>query len=131
MSRMAGISVRQCMTPSPVSITVDQTIADAGEVMRKHAIRHLPVLKGGKIVGMLTERDLRLIEILEDLDPKMIVAADAMGDVYAIPPETPLATVVAHMERERLDAAVIVDGEQVVGVFTTTDACRALRERLE
>ena len=49
------------MTPFPYSIDVDAPLAAAHQLMREHAFRHLPVTEGGALVGMLSDRDIKLI----------------------------------------------------------------------
>src|SRR5690348_14115523 len=58
-------TIQKYMTTAPHSIGVDQTLAQAHIFLKKHEIRHLPVLSGGALVGMLTDRDLSLIETLQ------------------------------------------------------------------
>ena len=119
--------VRDYMTPSPRTIRPRQTLAEAHRVMRRNKIRHLPVLDRGKLVGIVSQRDLALIESLPDVDPREVPVEDAMvGDVYVVAPATPLGDVAGEMARRKLGAAVVADGRRVVGVFTATDACRAL-----
>ena len=118
------------MTESPHSIGHDQPLAIAHELMRKHKIRHLPVLDAGKLVGIVTDRDLHLIETLKDVDPKKVLVEEAMtSDVYATTPEAPLHEVAAAMAERKLGCAVVLDPHhKVIGVFTTTDALRAVAE---
>ena len=51
-------TVRECMSPSPVTVNGNRPLALAQSLMREHGIRHLPVLEGGKVVGLLSERDV-------------------------------------------------------------------------
>lgn len=121
-------SVKHHMTPSPHSIGPDQPLSLAHKIMREHNIRHLPVLAAGKLVGVVTNRDLHLIETLRDVDPDKVTAEEAMSQtVYAVPIDTPLDEVADEMAEHKYGSAVIVDERgKVVGVFTTVDACRAL-----
>jgi acetoin utilization protein AcuB len=99
--------------------------------MREHAIRHLPVLHGGKLVGLITERDLRLVESLAGVDPTKVKVEDAMSTgIYSVGPDSPLDEVVATMAEHKYGSAVVMHNEKVVGIFTTVDACRALAELL-
>jgi len=125
-------TIQKYMTTSPHSIGVEQTLAKAHAMMREHSIRHLPVLHGGKLLGMLTERDLRLVESLAGVDPTTVKVEDAMSTVvYSIGPETPLDVVVATMGEHKYGSAVIMQNDKVVGIFTTVDVCRALAELLQ
>jgi acetoin utilization protein AcuB len=115
------------MTASPHSIGRDQPLTIAHHRMREHRIRHLPVLDGGALVGVLTERDVALVTSMKEVDPALATVEDAMAaDVYAVPPEAPLDEVARAMAEHRYGSAVVVSRDKVVGVFTTVDACRAL-----
>jgi acetoin utilization protein AcuB len=120
-------SIEEYMTPSPHSIGEEQTLARAKTVMVEHGIRHLPVLHGGRLVGMVTERDVNLVETLDDVDPRLVTVSDAMStSVYAVTPDTPLEQVASEMADHKYGSAIVMRGHEVAGIFTTVDACRAL-----
>jgi acetoin utilization protein AcuB len=120
------------MTTSPHSIGVEQPLSRAHAVMREHAIRHLPVLHGGKLVGLITERDLRLVESLAGVDPTKVKVEEAMSTtVYSVKPDAALDEVVSTMGEHKYGSAVVMQNEKVVGIFTTVDVCRALAELLQ
>lgn len=124
--------IQKFMTVAPHSIGVDQTLAYAHGVMREHAIRHLPVLSGGQLVGMLTDRDLGLVESLRDVDPKTVKVEDAMSTiVYSVSPDAPLNDVVREMASHKYGSAVVMQNNKVVGIFTTVDVCKAFADLLE
>src|SRR4051812_11183507 len=84
--------IRKYMTPSPHTLGVEQTLAVASQVMRRHGVRHLPVLRAGTLVGVVSDRDLAALESLRDVDPARVTVEDAMTQSpYAVPPETPLS----------------------------------------
>jgi acetoin utilization protein AcuB len=123
--------IRKFMTTAPHTIGFDQTMALAHDVMRRHKIRHLPVLSGERLVGVLSDGDLNLIETLRDVDPKKVIVEEAMSDnVYAVSPESPVDEVVKEMARHKYGSAIVVDNHKVVGVFTSVDACQAFAEML-
>jgi len=123
--------LQKFMTTSPHSIGKDQTLERAHEVMRTQRIRHLPVLEGGKLVGIVTERDLHLVETLRDVDASKVTVEDAMStQVYAVEPETALDVVAETMAEHKYGSAVVIQNDKVVGIFTTNDACRALADLL-
>jgi acetoin utilization protein AcuB len=124
--------IEEYMTRSPHSIGEEQTLARAKTVMQEHDIRHLPVLHGGRLVGMVTDRDVNLVETLDDVDPRLVTVSDAMSTaVYAVTPETPLQQVAAEMADRKYGSAIVMRGHEVIGIFTTVDACRALAMLLE
>lgn len=124
-------TVQAFMTPHPHSVGRDQPLARAHAFLREHKIRHLPVLDGGKLVGVLTDRDLHLIETLRDVDPQLLLVDEAMStEVFAVGPDAQLDQVASAMAEHKYGCAVVLHNEQVVGIFTTVDVCRALAELL-
>jgi acetoin utilization protein AcuB len=122
-------TVREYMTPSPFTIGADQMLTVANEIMRAHRIRHLPVLRGGKLVGILSQRDVQLIASLPSVHIEEVPVEDAMSDnVYAVEPETPLEEVAAVMAAHKYGTALVVDKGHLKGVFTTVDALHALAD---
>jgi acetoin utilization protein AcuB len=123
--------IKAYMTTTPHTIGADQTMARAHDVMREHRLRHLPVLAGGRLVGVLSDRDLNMVETLRDVDPQTVRVEEAMTpDVYVVTPEAPLDEVVRDMADHKYGSAVVVDHARVVGIFTTVDACRAFADTL-
>jgi len=122
--------VYSCMTPAPLTIGRDQTLATAHDLMHKHDIRHLPVLDGGVLVGIVTDRDLHLVESLAGTDPKSTLVEEAMTpDPYIVAADTPLRDVAKQMVDHKYGCAVVVDRGHVAGIFTTIDALRLLLTR--
>jgi acetoin utilization protein AcuB len=102
-------------------------MAEAHQIMRDHGVRHLPVMQAGLLSGIVSARDLALVESLPDVDPRKIAVEEAMSeDVYSVSPDTSLRVVTAEMAERKLGSAVVVQDGKVIGVFTVTDACRAL-----
>jgi acetoin utilization protein AcuB len=125
-------TVRQHMTSSPRTISPASSLATAHRLMRSSGIRHLPVLDHGKVVGIVSARDLLLLESLPNVSPGEAHVYEAMvRDVFTVAPETPLGEVVETMIDRKLGSAVVVEGEHVVGVLTTIDALTALHGMLE
>ena len=119
------------MTRSPHVIGMEQPLSAAHALMRTKRIRHLPVLHGGKLVGLISLRDVHLVETLPDIDPAEVLVEDAMSqDVYSVRPDASLRAVGREMARRKLGSAVVIEGRKVVGIFTTIDALRALDRAL-
>jgi acetoin utilization protein AcuB len=105
----------------------EQTMLMAHRLMRQAKVHHLPVLRQGKLVGILSDRDLNLVESLSTVDPKVVTVSDAMNtDPYVVAPTTSLAEVVVTMTEQKYGAAVVCDNHKVVGIFTAVDALVAL-----
>jgi acetoin utilization protein AcuB len=125
-------TVRQYMSIVPHTIGRTRSLAAAHRMLKEHRVRHLPVLDGGTIVGLLSERDLLLVEALPGVNPTDVRVEEAMvEDVFTVLPDAPLGEVVEAMIEKKLGSAVVVEGEHVVGVFTTIDAMQALHELLQ
>lgn len=124
--------VSRFMTTTPVSIQSDATLVDAQKLMNEHSIRHLPVMDGEKLLGILTDRDINFVESFPDVDPHQVIVGRSMqGTPYTVSPETPLDEVALTMAEQRYGSAVVVQNGHVVGIFTTVDVCRCLSELLE
>jgi CBS domain-containing protein len=121
------LAIQDVMTPQPVTIGRTETLATAHELMRNNEVRHLPVLEHGELVGVVTQRDLYLLESLAGIDRAEDCVDDAMtGDAYAVAPDAPLDEVTAQMATRKVGCAVVSERGRVIGIFTPTDALRVL-----
>lgn len=123
--------VEKVMTTMPHTIGKDIPLAKALDMMRIHRIRHLPVQEGGKLVGVLTDRDLKLATSFTGADELSV--EDAMTpDPYSVPPQTPLDHVTGTMAEFKYGCAIIQqENGKVVGIFTATDALRFLTDDMK
>jgi acetoin utilization protein AcuB len=129
--KLRAPTLRSYMTASPHTVGCDQPLFRAEAIMREHKIRHLPVLEGGQLVGMLSERDVRLVRALHPIEPEEWVVEDAMSnEPYQVSPDEPLDRVAATMAERGYGAAVVAEGGKIVGIFTAIDGLRALSEIL-
>ena len=120
------------MTRSPHTIGHHRTVADAQKLLIEHGGRHLPVLDGGKLGGIVTDRDLSLVESLKGLDANVTKVSEAMSvDVFTVSQRAAVRQVAKEMSDHKYGSAVVMEGDRVVGVFTTVDALRALSLILE
>jgi len=124
-----SVTVDQAMSKAPFCIQRTDSIQKAHFLMLTKGLRHLPVLDGQRLVGVVSERDLYLVESLRGIDKgKEPVSAAMSAPVFATQPSTPLREVVHEMRRQRYGSTVVLDGERVVGIFTRNDALRVLDE---
>jgi acetoin utilization protein AcuB len=129
---MPDLTIDGFMTHAPHTIGQNQTLAAAHRIMKKHHIRHLPVLAGGRLVGIASQRDLHFVETLRDVDPEKVEVSEAMTkEAFTIGPRESVRKVAAEMATHKYGCAVVMDKEHVIGVFTTIDALRALSALLE
>lgn len=117
------------MTPYPSVASDKMTIREASEFMEENKIRHLPVLKLGKVIGIISERDLKQAEIL--CDAMQLYVSDVMTpNPYCVKLGTPLFEVARHMAEKKYGCTVVLNGTSVVGIFTATDGMRVLGDLL-
>jgi acetoin utilization protein AcuB len=96
-------------------------------MMNKYRIRHLPVLEGGELVGIVSQRDLYFVETLGDTPPAEIRVEEAMTtDVFVTSRDASLADVVRTMIKRKLGCAVVTRAGNVIGVFSAIDGLKAL-----
>jgi acetoin utilization protein AcuB len=101
-------------------------------MMAELRVRHLPVLDGGKLVGILTDRDVRLVESFRDVDPEKVSVQEAYTpDPFVTSPNTPLNQVCMEMAAHKFGCALIVDNHKLVGIFTWVDALKAMDHLME
>lgn len=101
--------------------------------MGEHVIRHLPVVRDGVVVGVVSDRDVGIIESLGTTPASRVRVFEAMTPVpYAVGAQTSLLEVVRQMERHKYGCAIVTDDEGRVplGIFTTTDALALLADLL-
>jgi len=122
--------IQKFMTTQPHSIGADQPIDKAISMMKEHGFRHLPVQTGGKLVGVLTDRDLKLASSFDGAGDFKV--EDVMiPDPYCVTPDAALIDVVTHMAEKKYGCALIEqENGKLVGIFTLTDALIVLHKIL-
>ncbi len=130
---MKDATVKWVMTPFPYSIAVSSSVADARAMMVEHKIRHLPVTEGPNLRGIVTDRDLKFLmgPNISAPEAALITVRDAfIDDCYTVDMSTPLVAVLKTMAKRQIGAAVVTSQSRLAGIFTATDACRVLAEKL-
>lgn len=121
--------VREYMTRLPVEAERCRSVQEAIDLMGSNEIHHIPVMNGSHLVGIVTERDLLRAQVEQGKRVGAMELADiCQRDVLCVSPVTPIDEVVRRMLGRDAGSAVVVDGGFVVGIFTTTDALKLLRD---
>lgn len=122
--------IHKFMTPMPHTIGADIPIKKALGMMREFNIRHLPVLTDGRMVGIVTDRDVKLAASFQGSDT-MNVDEVMTPEPYAVLPEAPVDQVVTEMAAKKYGCAIIQQANgKIVGIFTASDGLRAFGEQL-
>ena len=129
--------VKNWMSKNIVTIDVDDSMQDAMRLLKKHDIRMLPVMRKGKLVGIVTDRDLKkasasdattldvheLLYLLTKIKVKDIMTRDPI----AVPPDYTVEETAQVLLETKISGAPVVDNSgQVVGTITQTDLFRVL-----
>ena len=134
---------RDVMTPNPLTVTPEASIAEVWDLMREVDVRHVPVALGGVLVGMLSDRDLARVDIARLLK---VGGADALRQELATPisrvmspdpitvePESEISEVIGLLLDHKIGALPVIEEgtQEVVGIISYVDVLRALQGVLE
>ena len=112
-------SVREVMTPDPVTVVTNTSLGEAARLMRERDIGILPVLEGGKLVGVVTDRDLAIRGLTEDSQPT--VGQIFSPDVHSVGPGDSAASARMAMERWKVRRLPVSEGGRLVGMVSLGD----------
>ncbi len=122
-------SVSQYMTREPITVPASASAVTARDLMSGHQVRHLPVVEGPEVVGILSASGLDAIAGVTGLE--RFTAERLMQKAVTVWGSTPLDEVAEQMSDKRCDCVVVLGGHGVQGIFTATDALRALAALLQ
>jgi len=136
-----GLRVAQFMTRSPVTVYPDALVKGAADIMRTRRLRHLPVVdRERRLVGIVTDRDLRQVIFDPAIQARLGHAADALKaltvrdvmtwGVVTVRPETAIRDAAWLMREQRLGALPVVQAGRLVGILTERDVLRAFEQAL-
>jgi len=127
--------VRELMTGAVITVGPDMPVLDARHLMLKQRIRHLPVTEGRKLVGIVTDRDIRLnlpsqatslsVWEVNHLLTKLTVGRVMTQSVITAGPDREARDAAQLMLEHKIGAVAVVDGGELVGIVTETDMLRA------
>ena len=130
--------VKECMKRDPVTVKKDDSFRYALKLVRKEGIRHLPVLDGKRLVGIVTDRDLRQsgpstattleVQELNYLLERLTIDGIMSRDVITVTPETDLLDAARLLLTHRIGCLPVVEQGDLVGIVTRSDMIRALVE---
>jgi CBS domain-containing protein len=138
MSHADHTSVRAIMQEKIVTISANESLSTVEDIMRLGRVRHMPVVSGGKLVGVVSERDL-LRASLSSLsshrknERKAFLYAIEIGRVMSQPPivigpDASIEQAARTMADAKIGCLPVVDGDELVGIVTETDVLRWVAE---
>lgn len=134
------MQVEELMTREVLTLVTGQTLRDAWETIRIHRIRQMPVMEEGKLVGIVTDRDVRRalpslffqrneVEFDRVLDETK-VESFMTREPLTIGPRDPVRKAVDIMIERKIGGLPVVDGNSLVGIISETDLLRLLQRIL-
>ena len=125
-------SVRETMTANPRSIETSASVVEAARLMRDEHIGSLPVVKSGRLIGMITDRDLTLRVVAEGADPESVTVGEvASHDTVTAQPDQDLDEALRLMAQHQLRRLPVAEGDRLVGILAQADvAHREDREKV-
>jgi acetoin utilization protein AcuB len=123
--------VRDILTPGVLTIAPETTLPEAVRLARERGVRHLPVVENGKLVGIISDRDLKQamaspatsldVHELKYLLDRLAVGEIMTRAVITIGPLAPVEDAARLMVVEKISALPVTDGDRLVGIVTETD----------
>jgi len=116
------MNVGDRMTNNPVTVTPSETLAVAQERLRSGGFRQLPVVDQGRLVGIITDRDLRRHgrHIVAKVQSAMTT------ELLTVTPQTPIEEAARLLLQHKIGGLPVVQSEQLVGIISTTDLLQTL-----
>ena len=134
-------TVEERMTRRVVTVTENASLREALALLQRHRIRHIPVVEGEMIVGILTDRDVKratpsLLSGVSQEDYDRVLAQTHVSQVmtrnpFSVTPSTSLKDATKLLADRKYGALPVVEGDRLVGILTNTDLLRAFYESLE
>jgi acetoin utilization protein AcuB len=125
-------TIQKFMTTTPFTVNGEQSLTEAAKLMDGHSIRHLPVVNDGKIVGIISESDLRMMLTFKGADFTQEKVKQAMTfSPIIVNIEAKLDEVCIQMAEKKIGSVLIQDNHKLVGIFTWIDALKAMDELMK
>lgn len=123
---MTNERVREAMTPSPKTVDAQAPVVEAARLMASQDVGSLPVVEDGRLVGMVTDRDLVLKVLAKDVDPHQTTVATVCSEnPIVVGPEDSLDEALQRMAQEQVRRLPVVEDRRVVGILAQADVSRA------
>lgn len=126
---LLDVSVEEYTTPNPITASEESSTDELNMLMKKHGIRHIPIVKGTEVVGIVSERDLKVVAGLNFKEKMLVKAMDIMArNPVTVDSEASLDEVAFEMSRLKIGSVIVNEDNKFLGIFTVTDALNALIE---
>ena len=122
-------SIRDLMTGNPTTCEPSTTIVEAAKTMAQEDVGPLPIVDGGRVTGIVTDRDIVVRAVAEGRDPNSTTIGEiASADLVTVEPDTPHAEALDLMSQNQVRRLPVVENGNLVGIVAQADIARALEE---
>lgn len=123
------LPVEEFTTPDPVTAPEETSVEELARIMASQGVRHIPITREDKVVGVVSDRDLRVVSGLAVREKALVTAGDIMAhDPVTVSSQTSLDEVAFEMSKRKIGSVIVNEGDRFLGIFTVTDALNALIE---
>ena len=129
-----ALRVKDLMSRAPLAVGLDTPVGRAWKQMQTRKIRHLPVLEGRRLAGIVSDRDLRQVILEPAIQEQLgnmsralniLTVRDVMTwGVVSVRPDTDVRRAAQMLREQRISALPVVEGDRLVGILTATDIIR-------
>ena len=130
------VPVSTIMTQNVVKLNLQDDLTKAELLFKKHKIRHIPVVNGNRVIGMLSYTDLLRISFVDSIDDDEIIDATVYNmftvdqvmakNLVTISPDTTIKEAAEILSNKEFHALPVCEGDLLVGIVTTTDLIKYL-----
>lgn len=118
-------TVREVMTPNPRTVTPETSVVEAAKLMTSEDVGPLPVVEGGELVGIVTDRDLVVRVIAEGRDPASTVVGDVCSSKpVTVSPDDDVSHALTLLAKHQVRRLPVAEGDQIVGIVAQADLAR-------
>lgn len=114
-------AIEKYMTKGPHTVGADQDLKYAEKMMKDLKIRHLPVLKEKELIGILSLRDIRLLQGIDKDYEKVLVEEACVEDPMRVQVGDDLRKICKTMAKDKIGSILVMDKKKLVGIFTWID----------
>jgi acetoin utilization protein AcuB len=123
------VLIREVMHLNPISITPNTSLGDANNLMKENNIRHLPIVENEKLVGLVSDRDLRLATsklVEKSYEPQTMVSEIMSHPVKTTRPSEPIEVATQTMREFKIGCLPVLDDFKLVGIVTVANLLDAM-----
>jgi len=118
--------VRECMSRLPAEVDRFEPLAAVVRRMRDQQCHHVPIMDGARLFGILSREDLHELALRDEHSESLVAGDVCTRDLLTVGPMTPVVEIAQQMVDRKVGSALVMDGDILVGIFTSTDAVRLI-----